>query len=112
MQPLPPTGARWPVSRDGGTWARWHPNGREIYFISPDDAMMAVSFQAAPTVQLSPPTRLFQTRIAQLTRSGVHANYDVAPDGRFLIVENTAPTEQSSSLRIIVNWQSLLPQAR
>jgi hypothetical protein len=112
LLPLPPTGARWPVSRDGGTWARWHPNGREIYFIGPDDAMMAVAFQATPAVQLSPPVRLFQTRIAQPTRSGVHANYDVAPDGRFLIVENTAPAEQSSSLRIIVNWQSLLPPAR
>jgi hypothetical protein len=88
------------------------PNGREIYFIGPDDAMMAVAFQATPAVQRSPPVRPFQTRIAQPTRSGVHANYDVAPDGRFLVVENTAPAEQSSSLRIIVNWQSLLLQAQ
>ncbi len=112
LEPLPPTGARWPISRDGGTWARWHPNGREIYFVAPDDAMMAVAIRTTPGLELSLPTRLFQTRIAQPTRSGVHANYDVAPDGRFLIVENTAPAEQDSSLRIIVNWQSLLPQPR
>ena len=100
------------MSREGGTWARWHPNGREIYFISPDSTMMAASFQAAPTVSLSPPARLFQTRIASPTRNGVHANYDVAPDGRFLIVENIGPDQLTSSLRVVVHWQSLLPQAR
>ena len=112
LEPLPPTGARWPVSRDGGTWARWHPNGREIYFIARDNVMMAVSFQAAPTVQISPPVRLFQTAIASTTRSGVHANYDVTSEGRFLVVENVGTVERGASLRIIVNWQSLLPRAR
>ena len=52
------------------------------------------------------------TRIAQPTRGGVHANYDVAPNGRFLIVENIDAAETRSSVRVIVNWQSLLPQAR
>jgi serine/threonine protein kinase/Tol biopolymer transport system component len=110
LEPLPPTGARWPVSRDGGTWARWHPNGREIYFIDRDYVMMAVTFQAAPTVQISAPVRLFQTAIAPPTRSGVHVNYDVTSDGRFLVVENVGAVERSAPLRVIVNWQSLLPR--
>jgi hypothetical protein len=63
-------------------------------------------------VRLSAPVRLFQTRIASPTRSGVHNNFDVAPDGHFLIVENTDATQPTSSLRVIVNWQSLLPQSR
>ncbi len=54
----------------------------------------------------------WDARIARLTRTRVHDNYDVAPDGRFLIVENVDAGERNSSLRVIVNWQALIPSAR
>jgi len=29
VQPYPTTGAKWQVSRDGGTWPRWRREGKE-----------------------------------------------------------------------------------
>jgi serine/threonine protein kinase/Tol biopolymer transport system component len=42
--PFPPSagGGKWLVSRGGGVQARWHRNGRELFYISPDSKMMSV----------------------------------------------------------------------
>ena len=43
VQPFPPTGTKWQISRDGGRNVRWHPNGQELYYLSPDDTLMAAN---------------------------------------------------------------------
>ena len=69
-------------------------------------------------MSLTPGTRIGAYEIAARigmggmgTRSGVQANYDVTSDGRFLVIENVGTVERGASLRMIVNWQSLLPRA-
>lgn len=67
--------------------ARWRPDGKELYYLYPEGAMMAAPI-AVVGIALEPgaPVMLFPTRIVgggvvvQIGRQ-----YDVAPDGRFLI---------------------------
>jgi eukaryotic-like serine/threonine-protein kinase len=33
LQPLPPSGERWPVSKGGGWWPKWRGDGRELFFV-------------------------------------------------------------------------------
>jgi len=114
VQPFPQAAGKWQASSAGGTQVRWRRDGRELYYLSPDGRLMAVS--ATPgvdgkTLNLGVPVALFQTRLA--TGASVvpgRPQYAVAPDGRFLlntVVEDAPP----SPITIVVNWAQLL-QAR
>ena len=104
VQPFPPTGTKWQISRDGGRNVRWNPNGRELYYLSPDDTLMAVKVvtEQAFSSELSVP--LFRTHLAEPLFTALRFNYAVAPGGRFLMVEAT-PGVQPQSLRVFLNWR-------
>src|SRR5262249_50539606 len=42
VQPFPRTGARFQVSRGGGTQPQWRADGRELFYLSPDATMVSV----------------------------------------------------------------------
>ncbi len=85
-----------------GAQPRWSHDGRELFYVAPDKKLMAVSFNAA-TGSAGAPRVLFPTRIIGTTIIGFQ--YDVAPDGRFLI--NSLPSN-SSPLTLITGWTALL----
>lgn len=64
---------------------------------------MAASFDSAKGVA-GPPHALFKTRI--IGPSFVGTQYDVAPDGRFLI--NSLPADHAPPLTLLTNWTTAL----
>ena len=100
-------GARWQVSRDGGSQPRWRRDGKELFYISKDGAMMAVSVEtSASSFTAATPHALFAAPL--LTINDFSFFYDVTPDGkRFLLV---SPSEKGRSrpVSVLTNWQSRL----
>jgi Tol biopolymer transport system component len=103
VRSFPDTGGQWQISTAGGAQPRWAPNGKEVFYIAPDGGLMAVSIAVAGNaIQPGTPVLLFPTRIWNTT-DFVRMQYDVAPDGRFLI--NVATDQQSSSpITLLLNW--------
>jgi Tol biopolymer transport system component len=99
---------QWQVSTSGGMFAKWRPDGREVFYNSPNGEMMAVSVSvAAGTPEFGSPTMLFRPRIYGNGADNVLGRqYDVSADGRFLI--NTVPDEVASPITLIQHWT---PQA-
>jgi Tol biopolymer transport system component len=101
---IPEAGAgKWQVSTAGGVFPAWRRDGREIYYLSAADAMMAVpvAFMGA-AIEAGTPMELFRTRVAH-TGNGESRQYDVAADGRFLV--SALPNETGSSpITLILNW--------
>ena len=66
---------------------------------------MVVRLDRTHGLRAEPPRALFLTRLAPFssTMTG-HSQYNVAPDGRFLLNE---PLDDSP-IKVIVNWPSLL----
>ena len=62
--------------------------------------MMMVNVESGAEFALSPPVSLFERSYA-LGPTLTAANYDVAPDGRFLMVKRAAG---SGRLNVVVNW--------
>jgi Tol biopolymer transport system component len=99
---------QWQVSTAGGRTPLWSPDGRELYYIALDGGMMAAAVSASTTgFAAGTPQLLFATRIAGGgVATGQGRQYDVAPDGRFLInavVGNAA----ASPITLIQNWNPL-----
>jgi hypothetical protein len=82
VRPFPGPGPRIRISNGRGAQPRWSRDGAQLFYIAPDKTLMAVSFDPE-TGRTGPPRELFQTRIVRA--SIVAWQYDVAPDGRFLI---------------------------
>lgn len=99
LEPFPGPGGRIQISRDGGAQGAWSHDGKQIFFIAPDKKMMAVSFDASHQ-SVSAPRVLFQTRI--IAPNYVTRQYDVAPDGRFLI--NSLPPGSAPPITLLTNW--------
>src|SRR5262249_45114897 len=88
---------------NGGTQPRWSRDGRQLFYMAADRKMMAVSFDSKNGRVLGPARSLFQTRIVGTRIVGIQ--YDVTPDGRFLI--NSLPSN-SSPLTLITGWTALM----
>jgi len=99
VQPFPGPGARLQVSRAGGMQGTWSKDGKQIFFIAPDKKMMAASFDAQHQTAGAPRV-LFQTRI--IAASFVFRQYDVAPDGRFLI--NSLLPGAAPPITLLSDW--------
>ena len=106
VQPFPGPGDKVKVSIAGGTDARWHPDGKELFFLAPDGTLMAATVRTVgSTFDPGTPKPLFQTRTAVGGNANLFPQYAVSRDGRFLI---NVPDEASSAapLTVIVNWKS------
>jgi eukaryotic-like serine/threonine-protein kinase len=96
---------QWQVSTAGGITPAWRRDGKELYYLNPAGALMAVPITVTGTTfEPGAPVVLFPTRIYG---SGVEAQqgrqYDVAPDGRFLI--NTELDSAAPPITLLMNWK-------
>ena len=104
VRPFPDVdGGQWTVSTGGGTEPVWAPNGREVFYISPDGKLMATGFTATPSVTLTAPRVLFDA--SSYFFGGIGRNYDVGRDGRFVLIKN-APDEglRTRPITVVLNW--------
>jgi Tol biopolymer transport system component len=115
VRPFPSPGGKWQVSTAGGNQPRWRRDGKELFYVAPDNRLMAVPLGLAAdtsAVVVGEPMVLFPTRLASGAGIGppgsiFAAQYDVATDGRFLmnvaVEEATAPP-----ITIVQNWLAAL----
>jgi hypothetical protein len=95
---FPNPGGKWQISNSGGNMPVWSRDGKELFFVSADNKMMAVDIKGTGgSPEAGVPKALFDVRVPG------YARFDVAKDGKFLI---PIPVEQSASapITVVVNW--------
>jgi serine/threonine-protein kinase len=98
---FPGPGGKIAISTDGGSEPRWSRNGRELFYRQ-DDKMMAVTTTPGSSLTASSPHQLFEGRY-QIGDTG-SGGYDVASDGRFLMIQATVPQQPATEFNIVLNW--------
>lgn len=98
VRSFPDPGAKVQVSLDGGTEPRWSRDGREVFYRT-GDRMMVAAVRTRPAFSVAARTELFR---GTFPSSPVHAQYDVAPDGRHLLM--TQGPQASSDLVVVLHW--------
>ena len=68
------------ISTAGGIHPRWHNRGRELLYLGPDNALMAVTVEPGPPFKASPPERLFASCLARQPQY-YSGGFEVADDG-------------------------------
>ena len=101
ISPYPEVGSRPPVqvSRNGGTEPRWSRDGGKLYFLE-GNRLMSANVVSGDALRVEAPRALFTIAY---DRRAVSRTYDVAPDGRILVVRQESPAERSRAI-IVENW--------
>ncbi len=106
VQPYPGPGARTRISVEGGFSPAWSRDGRELFYRINSGGkrkMMAVNITTDPAFTAGKPRMLFEEDRFQ--PSLPVRSYDVAADGRFLMLDvPEQPAERVTELRVVLNW--------
>ncbi|HEY2796868.1 MAG TPA: protein kinase [Thermoanaerobaculia bacterium] len=101
VQTFPEPGGKWQVSNEGGSDPSWRGDGKEIYYRSPDQKLMAVEIRAGADFQAGVPQALFPIRI----RIGAPRNkYTPSADGQRFMIAAPLGRDAMSPTTIVLNW--------
>ncbi len=103
--------AKWPVSSGGGTEPVWSRNGRELFYRDGAGNMVSVEIGSSTTFSAGTSKILFSARGYRSGHS--HRQYDVAPDGRFMMVRDQILRGGADTIFVVDNWfEELKAKAR
>jgi serine/threonine-protein kinase len=99
--------AQFRVSTEGGTEPVWSPDGREIFYVSSRQLMSVRVTRTPGGLLLDKPQTLFDA--SPYFFGGAGRNYDVSPDGRFIMIKTIDERrDQRTPINIVVNWMEEL----
>jgi Tol biopolymer transport system component len=118
VQPFPShEGARYQVSTEGGTMPVWARDQKHLYYwANLTRQLVAVDVQTEPTFHAGTKVPLPISGIWSEVGIFSEANYDVLPDGTFIVITPTdRPTRGPSgpptqAINVVLNWQEELKQ--
>ena len=103
--PYPGPGAPTRISQNGGLTPVWSRDARELFYLE-GAKMMAVAVETQPEFRFQPPEELFEGGF--VTYPNVSRIYDVAPDGRFVMIHSAAAattgTDALPEVIFVQNW--------
>ena len=100
VRPFPGPGAPVRVSSDGGRGAVWSRDGKELFYHN-GLKMLAARVVTDGTLRVEPAKVLFEGGFDP-------GGFDVAPDGRFLVIESVQENTTPASIVVVLNWQEEL----
>jgi len=107
VQTFPQHTGKWQISASGGEGPTWRRDGKELFYLAPDNKLMALAVSTdSASFQAGIPKELFQ---AQLIPSRTLRNiYVVSPDGQRFLMLVPAGEAKPSPITVVVNWPTLL----
>jgi serine/threonine-protein kinase len=101
VRPYPGPGAKVLVSQNGGREPVWSRDGRELYYVGfeqQNSQLVALKVATDPEFRVLSRQALFDA--SEYEPADPHANYDVGPDGRFVMVHQG----RLSEMVLVLNW--------
>lgn len=108
VRPFQVQGEKARVSTDGGLEPHFDPAGRELYFLAPSGMLMRAAMPMGSVLVVGRPQPLFRINSAgvmELRELGA-THYDVAPDGKRLVVREIPPGSEQAGIVVIMKAKS------
>jgi len=104
--PFPGPGGKWQVSLGEGRSPLWRSGGKEIFYLSADNKLMAVNVETSGGSLAAGEARaLFDSH-----SYGVFGRYDASVDGQRFVVAYEGRNRTSTTLTSVVNWTADLKE--
>jgi eukaryotic-like serine/threonine-protein kinase len=105
---FPESRGKWQVSTGGGEQPRWRGDGKELFYLSSDYKMMAVSATTGAKFDSATPVVLFQATPRQPVSLVDVFVYDVSQDGQRFLINTQVTQAETQPMSIILNWPAKL----
>ena len=106
VQPYPGPGGKWQVSTGGGIQPQWRGDGKELFYMAPDQSLMAVPVAAGETFESGNPVALFRARLTELSLTG--CGWAVTSDGQRFLLNSPVGVVGAARFAVVTNWTSEL----
>ena len=106
VQTVPPSGTKYQISAAGGTRPQWRRDGKELYYVSADQKLMAVPIKLGSTVEPGTAQPLFP--VVPFSNFAIYAP---SRDGQRFLVNVPAGGEGATApppITVVTNWQTAL----
>jgi eukaryotic-like serine/threonine-protein kinase len=101
VAPFPGPGGKWQISTGGGYFPRWRRDGTEIFYLAPDNKLMAAAVNGkGGSFEVGAVKPLFGTH----TSGGGRDRYDVSADGQRFLISTVPEQVASAPITIVLNW--------
>jgi Tol biopolymer transport system component len=107
VQPYPKTTDKYQITRDGGRYPVWSPDSKEVFFVT-GGMLYSIGIQTKPAFTSNDPVKLPITGFVQDESDLTPRNYDIMPDGKFVMI---VPTQNSvedpgppPEIQGVLNW--------
>ena len=100
VQTIPASGAKYQISTAGGTQPSWRRDGKELFYVSSDNKLMAAPIALGARVDSGTPQALF-------TSLGL-TGYAPTRDGQRFLVNVPAGTDGAAAppITVVLNWMT------
>jgi serine/threonine-protein kinase len=92
VRSFPGPGGRWKVSSGGGKFPAWSPKTHELFFLGADDRIMVAGYTINGDSFVAGAARPWAP--TPVLRDGVRQSFDVAPDGKRVVIFPRPAAEQ------------------
>ena len=106
VQPFRRPGQKVRISTEGGIQARWRGDGKELFYLAPDQRLMAVPIQLDAqrnVVDVGTPVALFTTALAGIPQNDSGRHYMVSRDGQRFLMDTLR--EVTLPITVVLNWK-------
>jgi Tol biopolymer transport system component len=100
VMPFPGPGGKRQVSTSGGRLPKWRGDGGEIFYLAPDNKLMAAEVNGlGATLEVGAVRVLFEVPLA-----GRGYVYDVTADGQRFLINTAVEKRASAPITLVLNW--------
>ena len=103
IQSFPVPKGKIQVSTNGGRDPQWQKDGKELFYISSDNKLMAVKIKTEPQIHIGSIVPLFDVQF-----DGWSNMYKVLNNGQEFLVNQFSFHSVSKPLKVVLNWRNLL----
>jgi serine/threonine protein kinase len=111
LEPFQRRGARVRVSASGGGQPRWRGDGKELFYLSLDGALMAVDVRDGTRgLELGMPSALIAPSTLRAVVQGPdYSDYAVSADGQRFLFKSLGASTEPQRIHMLLDWPSLVP---
>ena len=106
VQPFPGPGHKTVISSVGGVQVRWRQDGKELFYLAPDNRLMAVPIRLDATgqsVEVGTPVSLFAPQFGGTPQGNFARHYMVSRDGQRFLMDTLK--EVNIPITVVLNWK-------
>jgi serine/threonine protein kinase/Tol biopolymer transport system component len=100
---FPQKQGRWQISTAGGSQPWWRGDGKELFYLGPDQNLMSVAVQPGDAFEAAVPTTLFKANFPAVVPA-FWSNYVATADGQRFLVSELVTEAAAAPINVVLNW--------